>query len=166
MPKYSVYVERMVPQWINVVVECDDASDIEHSEDVKLEIFDAACQRDGWKYDDDSPRARKPSTVQVVESDVDEERDLRIHNPEVPERPSRVLTHNEKIMRYLDVNGPMSARDVADAVCGGMREKVESLAFNEAKREDGPRWEAVAPAHGGTGVWYAMVGDDRGVQAG
>jgi hypothetical protein len=83
MPKFKVYVQRLVPQWTTVVVECDDASDIEHSEDVQREIFDAACLTDGWEYDDDCPSSLEPSKVMVVESDVAEERDLRIHNPEV-----------------------------------------------------------------------------------
>jgi hypothetical protein len=82
MPKYRVYVERLVPQWRTVVVECADASDIEHSEDVKREIFDAACNLDAWEYDDDCERSLRPSKVFVVER-TDEERDLRIHNPEV-----------------------------------------------------------------------------------
>ena len=158
MPKFKVYVERLVPQWRTVVVECDDESDILHSEDVKREIFDAACNMDGWEYDDDCDRGWFDGRL-VVEH-TDEDRDLQIYNPEVPP-VKRVLTHTEKIMRYLDVNGPMSDRDVADAVCGGMREKVESLCWKEAQREGGPRWEAVKPAHGGKGIWYAMVGDER-----
>ena len=84
MPKYKVYVQRLVPQWTTVVVECEDESDIAHSEDVQREIFDAACNMTDWEYDDDSPSSLEPSKVVVVESDVDEERDLRIHNPEVP----------------------------------------------------------------------------------
>jgi len=82
MPKFLVYVERLVPQWRTVVVECDDESDIACSLDVQREIFDAACGLDAWEYDDDSERSNKPSQVTVCEV-TDDERDLRVNNPEV-----------------------------------------------------------------------------------
>jgi hypothetical protein len=82
MPKFKVYVERLVPQWRTVVVECDNESDIEHSLDVQREIFDAACNLDHWEYDDDCRDSQKPSKVTVVER-TEEEPDLRVNNPEV-----------------------------------------------------------------------------------
>jgi len=81
MPKYNVYVQRLVPQWRTVVVECDDASDIECSVDVQEEIFDAASQLTGWEYDDDSPSSFEPSKVLVVGT-TDEDPEVQIHNPE------------------------------------------------------------------------------------
>lgn len=66
------------------------------------------------------------------------------------------MSNNERIIAYLTANGRMSERDVADAVCGGLREKVESLLFTEALREDDARWGIVDPEPGGHGTWYGL----------
>ncbi len=160
MPKFAVMVERMVPQWRVVIVDADKAEDIDKDTALGEKIWNAACALDGWEYDDDSPSAEEPSTISVVDAeewktDLEDDADVQAR-----ERTG-ARSHNDKIMRYLDVNGRMSDRDVADAVCGGMREKVESLCWRESLREGGPRWEAVEAIHGGKGIWYAMVGEDR-----
>lgn len=74
MPKYLVYVERLVPQYRTVVVDAACPEDVEAN---ALQVFEAACQLDCWEYDDDGDRASKPSAVNVVEA-ADDEADLRL----------------------------------------------------------------------------------------
>jgi len=76
MPKYLVYVERMVPQYRTVVVDAATYAEVEDPEN-QQKIFDAACQLDSWEYDDDCPRSQKFSSVCVVEPSDDEE-DIRL----------------------------------------------------------------------------------------
>lgn len=74
MPKFKVYVQRLVPQWRTVVVDAESEAEVDAKAD---EIFNAACNLDHWEYDDDCPSSTEPSKVMVVDT-TDEEPDVRL----------------------------------------------------------------------------------------
>jgi len=76
MPKYLVYVERMVPQYRTVVVDAACIGDINEDKPNQQRIFDLACDLTDWEYKDDEPDQR-PSAVCVVEV-TEDEADIRL----------------------------------------------------------------------------------------
>jgi hypothetical protein len=77
MPKYVVFVERLVPQYRTVVVDAACVADIAEDKANQQKIFDAACNLTDWEYDDDGDVSSRPHAVNVVEA-TEDEADIRL----------------------------------------------------------------------------------------